>query len=235
MVLSYRDKLDEKFFKVSSPSRNEETKTWDMDFLYDSKPFMFLTPRIKLSKDTGQLIFNINSKIEFVNFIEEVQYNIIKYISSNSKNLFNGKEFSEDKLIDCLKQTWDIDDMGVGHFDTINEDLSKVRCTDPFNNQIEYAKISQDVSAIVSAKNISFTKNLFTINYEIKHLKMTKPEKSKNLKNFFDEIDLDSKERDQDSKERDQDSKERDQDSKERDQDSKERDQDSKERDQDFF
>jgi hypothetical protein len=54
------------------------------------------------------------------------------------------------------------------------KELKDIKCLDMFNNSISYEDLQENVSVILHVKSVSFVKKLFTINYKIDLIKMTK-------------------------------------------------------------
>lgn len=177
MVLSYKDTVDYSKIVVCNPVK--ENKEWVCNIKYEDHSLLIKTPRIKLLKELNVLTFKIKSKKDFVEFLDVIEDGIVKYISEHSKELFSGKIFSENKIKSCLQSSWDIDDSGHVYLKLSNDSSDNVVCYDIFNNKINYSEVGQNITALLHVKSVCFSKNLFTLNYSMNQLKVSKFEENK--------------------------------------------------------
>ena len=175
MVNSYKKSIDEEKIQVNPPVKNEH-KQWVCNVSYDSSPFLIQSPRIRIIKETGTLIFKVDSKKEFLDYLSSVEDSISKNIYDNSERFFSGKKFSLEKITNSMSPSWDIDDVGFVYLQPSNkeEDLTSIKCADMFNNEISYEKLQENVSVILHVESVLFTKKMFKVMYKIHRLKMTK-------------------------------------------------------------
>jgi len=182
VVLSFKDHIDSSNINFQKPVKSEGK--WNINI---SPPFMFKTPRVKLNKERATLMFNLKNKALFVKFLEDFEDVIINRLHESSSELFNGRKFSLEKIKNSLKRSWDITEDGNVILNTsCRENLSKVVCTDMFGEKTDFENVDNSVSAVLTVKNISFTKNLFEIDFEISHLKMSRFE-VRQIDNPFDQ------------------------------------------------
>jgi hypothetical protein len=175
MVYSYKETLDHEKISLNAPEKNTG-KQWACEVSYDNSKFLIKTPRIKIDKQTGVLIFKVENKKDFIDCLESVENIICENIHKNSEKFFSGKSFSKDKIISSVSPSWDIDDSGYAYLQPSMEEkeLKDIKCLDMFNNAISYKDLQENVSVILHVKSVSFVKKLFTINYKIDLIKMTK-------------------------------------------------------------
>lgn len=179
MVLTYKDTMDYSKIIVSSPVK--DNKEWNCNIAYMEQPLLIQTPRIKFDKELNVLTFKLRTKKEFIEFLENVENGIVQYISKNSKELFSGKIFSDEKIKSCLQSSWDIDDTGYVYIKPGNVSFDDVVCYDIFNKRIEFSEVGHNITALLHVKSVSFSKNLFRVNYIMKQLKISKFEENKTL------------------------------------------------------
>lgn len=188
MIRSYKESVNSEDLDVKAAVKNTETKKW----VFSVKDFLFQTPRIKIIKETGTLIFKLESKKQFFNYLELLEESVCDHLYKNSEKLFNGKKFSKEKILESMTSSWDIDDSGYVYLQPEIKDFNDIKCLDIFNNEISYDDLQEKVTAVIKLNSISFSKTSFKINYIFQLLKMSKVQNI--LKsNPFDEGDNEQK------------------------------------------
>jgi hypothetical protein len=188
-VLTSKSELSPDLINISKAVKNLDTGKWDCKITYDNEDLIFLTPRCKLLSD-GRLHFNIQSKKNFMSFLEHLENRVVNYFYSNCKTIFNGKTFTLERLRDSLECSIDIIDDGSVTMNTIVSE--NVKCFDIYGNNTELSELGEYVSAHVYIDKISFTKELFKIRYVLVNIKTSKVKISasfseeRNPHDFFD-------------------------------------------------
>ena len=178
-VLSTKTELIPELWSIKKAIKNTETGRWDCDLLYDGSKLLFLTPRCKLGS-SGELNFNIQSKKKFVDFIENIENQVVINLVTNCESIFNGKKFTEERLKGSLEPCIDISENGVVTFNSLlcNENL---RCFDIEGIPCSLKNVGNYVSAYVIIDKISFTKELFKICFKTTCLKQSRVKGSANF------------------------------------------------------
>lgn len=190
MTSSYKEIITVENLQVKPPVKNEN-KQWVCEVLYNHSPFLIQTPRIRIIKEIGTLVFKVPSKQGFLDYLSSIEDALVKIIANNSARFFFGKKFSLVKIKDSLSPSWDIDDDGFVYLHPSNteKDLTNINCLDMLNDKISYEDIQENVSAIVNVESVIFTKKAFKVVYKINSLKMTKFVESHDMNPFKEDTD----------------------------------------------
>ena len=170
VVLSFKDQIDPTKIILEKPVKSDGK--WNINLKYSEAPLLFKTSRVRFNKESSVLMFNLQTKSSFVHFLENLEGIVINKLHENSTSLFNGRKFSLEKIQSSLNRSWDITENGNVILNTSCK--QNVVCTDMFGEKTYFENINNNVSAVLLVKNISFTKNLFEIQFEISHLKMSR-------------------------------------------------------------
>lgn len=180
-MIGYKQDIQVDKLFISEPKKYGER--WVMDLSYCEQPMSFQPPTLRLNKELKQLCFNSYKKHDFLNFIDRLEKVIIEYIGSNCERLFKGKIFSEEKLKDSLKTSWDVGDDGVVSIDYEKYITDSTVFLSVFEEDINHESLTNNVVCVFVLDSIVFSKNNFELKYFISHLKSKKVD---NSVNFFD-------------------------------------------------
>ena len=176
MAHSYKSTFDFEKLEISTPVKNTSTGTWDCDITYDNKPLTISMPKVALVKDTGMIIFKGKHLEEYLKTVENIETLVCDHLYKNSREIFNGKVFEENKFKNSLRPSIEIDSQNnIVYFQT--DVSSDVKSFDTFGDKINFSDVGNSVSVVVKVEKCSFTKELFDIRYMITQIKSRKPEK----------------------------------------------------------
>lgn len=172
--MDYRQPLDYDLFKVL-PSKKVENVN-QCDITYNNVNLSIRTPRVKLQDNS--IIFKTHNKQCFMDFITNLELNVVNYLYANSTDIFNGKKFSFEKIKTSITPSLIVSEDGSIASLEITE-LDNIKCFNPFGDEISRDEIGKYVSAKLDITSIVFKKDLFKIIYQVSMVKMSKVEKNK--------------------------------------------------------
>lgn len=128
---------------------------WTIDLKH---PLQFQTCPMNYNGDN---VVSTSNK-EMIEFIKSLQMQFIRYITTNSVEIFGkDKQFSSQELFERMEKLWELTDEGVLRKE-INPN-AKVRCVD--NNTCELSEIKTKVYVLYKINSLVFTKSSFKINF----------------------------------------------------------------------
>lgn len=176
-VIQYKlfdvDKLN-----IIGPSENNKSCT----FMYeDSSNFYIQTPELSVCPENNSVNFKMVNRGQFLTLLENLYDKIIESLHLNSKDFFNGKQFSEDRIKKSLQKLFEIDTNGnvslkniklskdVKYYDSFNTLLSKydngkiINCKSLIKlNFIKFDKMTCYVDLSITQIKLSFNKKKIT-------------------------------------------------------------------------
>jgi hypothetical protein len=147
------------------------------DILYNNKPLYIQTPKSKLISINGvNLKVNLNKHGSFLNLFQKLNEKLKQCVYINSKKLFNGKQFTENKINNSYQSNINVNEKefildvhlskDVKIFNTFMESISE---------EIKSTKeelLNKNVTCILHVKNIIFTKTTIHTFISIEHIKI---------------------------------------------------------------
>jgi hypothetical protein len=171
--------IDIKGITLSQPIKEQN---YTSKILYKEQEIFLQTPVITKNGDT--LEFSMVNNGKFFSFFEELNEFLIEYVYVHSKELFNGKEFSENRIRNSLHKIVEV-----------NENVSipiktdpKIRIINIFNEPVSEVVENLTGKCIINIRDITFTKKEFFVNIYLTNMKLS----PKKLSKKKDPVDLDS-------------------------------------------
>ena len=161
-IHSYKQKLN--LENISLRYKGKRSDKWYIEVKYCDRPLVFQTP-VLIKKEN---VLESEENIAFLEYITSLEELIVMKMHEESKNLFNGRVYSQNKIKGSMNNSWIISDAKM---------------------QFLLSEPSEDLPTrarfIFAVENIIFTKTDFKIEYTIEN---TKDKKKKPMVNYF-EID----------------------------------------------
>lgn len=168
------------FTKISLELPKKIDGVYTSDITYDKSQFMIQTPILDFNKkeNSEEIIVKTNCQ-EFISFFDSLSVNLLELLHTNSKEFFNGKEFSMERLASSLEdfvQLADIDETiengEKGPQEVNNVSFSKdIKITNIFN-EIILPIYPIRGKCVLHLKNITFHGKQFKSNIEVKVIKI---------------------------------------------------------------
>jgi len=189
-VIQYKS-FDIDKLKIIGPSENNKSCTFMYDDLTD---FYIQTPELSLCTENNSVNFKMVNRGQFLTLLENLYDKIIELLHVNSKDFFNGKQFSEDRIKKSLQKIFEIDT--DGNVSLKNIKLSKdVKFYDSFNTLLSTPEIGNTINCktLIKLNFIKFDKMCCYVDLSITQVKLSF-NKKKITECVFDEEILDTEE-----------------------------------------
>lgn len=171
-MIDYKQQFIYENLYIKNPIKKDGK--WFMELTYDNNKVSFQSPVLKIDKQEGMLFFDTTKKSSFFTFLSDIEKHIIDYIHTNSRRLFDGKEFSLDKIKSSLVSPWNLsNDL---HLQFKYGDLSQVKIVSPFGDTITENELNKNVICIFSLDNVVFSKSTFSLDFQITKIRARKPQ-----------------------------------------------------------
>lgn len=159
--------------------------------------FYIQTPELNINynEETCKVTFNIVNKGQFVTVLEKVYEKIIQTLVNNSKQYFNGKQFTEDRIRSSFDKFYNIDESGNVELQSIYIDKN----VNVYNVVKDKIKLQNGVyygNTIINFNKIVFTSKKFYLDFSVTNIRLIA-----NKKKIIDENFEDSEEEIENSKE----------------------------------
>jgi hypothetical protein len=181
VLLTYRSSLDLNSVKVDVPCKSK--KLYISNISYDNEKLSLQVKGV-LEQDYVLKISNHTGAI--VKLLESFEGGVADYIHKNTKDFFNGKTFSKEKISNSIDRSWELDSEENLNINCYEGEGNEYKSFDFLNNEIEDVK-GCDVQVVLDIDSIVFIKQMFKIHYKIRHAKQMKP-KTKTDGKFIETI-----------------------------------------------
>jgi len=187
-VIQYKT-FDINQLNLEIPTKNE-SGNYTCEFKYsDTADFVIQSPEVNVA-DNG-ITFKMINKGQFLTLFENLYEKIISLLLVNSKDFFNGKQFSEERLKSSLKKIiyTDQDNVRIN-----NIKISKtVKIFDAFKDTLVLLpETAFNCTCLIELNNLTFDKTECNVNLLITYIKLPLVKKKFTECIFEDEISNES-------------------------------------------
>ena len=168
-VIQYKN-FDLDQLNLEFPNKNGDTYICEFNY-QNSKDFTIQSPELTINSDG--VSFKMINKGQFLTLLENLYDKIIELLSFNSKDFFNGKQFTEERLRKSLKK---IVSLNIDNGDVKINDIKISKSVKIFNSFMDTVSNLPETPfncvGIIKLNNISFIKTECYLNLVITHVKL---------------------------------------------------------------
>lgn len=181
-LLKFKD-TDVKNISICKPEKIHGI--YKSKILYCEEPFLIQTPELEFDENCCK--FNMINNGQFFSLLDNLTEYIIEYIYTHSKEFFNGKEFSENRIRTSLKKIVEVDNNGNVEFQA--KSCNDLKVMNIFNEEINEYSFPLKGKCIIKISEIHYNKKDFIVSIPIKCIKLSTKKLKKNI-----DIDLEETE-----------------------------------------
>lgn len=157
----------------------------------DDDTLLIQTPELIINDGNGsnKVEFNMINNGDFFCLLDNLTETIITCIYTNSKDFFNGKEFSENRIRTSLNKIVDVDTEGVVKLNATTAGID-FKVINIFNEEIIDYKFPLKGKCILEISGITYHKKDFIVNLNIKSIKLSPKKLKKGIDVELDETEV---------------------------------------------
>jgi hypothetical protein len=184
MTLLKFKETDVKNVVISKPEKVDGI--YKSQILYVDEPFLIQTPELEFDENCCK--FNMVNNGQFFSLLDDLTEHIIQYIYTHSKEFFNGKEFSENRIRTSLKKIVQVDNEGNIEFQA--KSLHDLKVMNIFNEEIINYTFPLKGKFIVEFAEIHYEKKEFIVSIPIKYIKLSPKKLKKEDDIFLEDVEV---------------------------------------------
>lgn len=179
----YYKNFDVKNLEISKPIRQSNGK-YTSSITYNGNKCSIQSPEIHL--DNENLSFSMVNKGIFFTILEDINNKVVDTLYQKSADFFGGRKFSEERIVNSLNKTIEVEDTGRVVFKNIS--FSKnMNVYDRFKTKISLPSEPFQGSCIICIDHLEFSGKNIIIRSIVKSVRVLSFLKKKNKSCMFDE------------------------------------------------
>lgn len=177
---------------ISKPEKIDGEYKSKIFYGKEEQPLLIQTPELiingsNVSNGSG-VEFNMINNGDFFCLLDNLTETIITCIYTNSKDFFNGKEFSENRIRTSLNKIVDVDTEGIVKLNATTAGI-EFKVINIFNEEIIDYQFPLKGKCILEISEITYHKKDFIVNLNIKSIKLSPKKLKKGIPVDLDETE----------------------------------------------
>jgi hypothetical protein len=154
----------------------------------NNETLLIQTPELIVNDFVGGVEFNMVNNGDFFCLLDNLTEKIITYIYTNSKDFFNGKEFSENRIRTSLHKIVDVDTEGIVKLSAVTAGI-EFKVINIFNEEIIDYQFPLKGKCILDVSEITYHNKYFIVSLNIKSIKLSPKKLKKGIPVDLDEAE----------------------------------------------